>query len=265
VTSVSYVLSKVLWFPLRPGTFALLLACIGLWAVWRGRRWGRWPLLAAIGFHVVVFATPVSQWLLLPLEERFPRPAAAPARVDGIIVLGGAVDQNLTEARGIPALNGAAERMTEAVVLARRHPEARLVFTGGQGSLVHGGVREADVARALWTAMGVPPERLVIEDASRNTHQNALLTRDLVHPRPGETWLLVTSASHMPRSVGVFRHAGWSVVPWPVNYVTGRSLSVLYDAPYPERLRQFETGLREWIGLVAYRLMDRTDALFPAP
>lgn len=263
--SLSYVLSKVLWFPLRPGTFALLLGWLGLWALWRRRRWGRWPLLAALGFYTAVLATPVSQWVLIPLEERFPRPAVAPARVDGVVVLGGMVDQNITEARGIPALNGAAERLTEMVVLARSHPEARIVFTGGQGSLVHGGLTEADVARSLLTAMGVPPERVTYEDEARNTHQNAVLTRALMRPRRGETWLLVTSASHMPRAVGVFRKAGWNVVAWPVNYRTGRSLAAWYDAPFPERLAQFETGLHEWLGLLAYRAMGRTDALFPAP
>ena len=126
-------------------------------------------------------------------------------------MLGGAVDQNLTEARGIPALNGAAERMTEFVVLARRYPEAKLVFTGGQGSLVHGGTTEADVARRLFDALGVPEARVTYEDEARNTWENALLTRRLVEPKPGETWLLVTSASHMPRSVGAFRQAGDSL------------------------------------------------------
>jgi uncharacterized SAM-binding protein YcdF (DUF218 family) len=265
VTTISYVLSKLLWFVLRPGTFALLVSLVGLAAVWRGRRWGRWPLLAGLGFFVMVIVTPIGGLMLIPLEERFQRPDPAPAQVDGVIILGGAVDQNLTEARGIPALNGAAERMTEAIVLARRYPAARIVFTGGQGSLIHGGLSEADVARALWSAMGLPEERVTYESESRNTHQNAVLTRALVNPRPGETWLLVTSASHMPRSVGVFRHAGWPVIPWPVNYRTGRSFAALYDAPFPERIGQFEGALREWIGLVAYRLMDRTDAAFPAP
>jgi uncharacterized SAM-binding protein YcdF (DUF218 family) len=265
VTDLSYVLSKLLWFLLRPGTFALLLALAGLVLVWRGRRGGRWPLLLGLGFFVVMLASPLPPLMVMPLEDRFARPAHLPDKVDGIIVLGGAVDQNLTEARGIPALNGAAERMTELVVLARRYPEARLVFTGGQGSLVHGALSEADVARALWTAMGVPESRVLYEDQARNTFQNAVLTRALVQPKPGETWLLVTSASHMPRSVGVFRRAGWPVVPWPVNYRTGRGFAALYDAPFPERIGQFEVALREWIGLVAYRLMDRTDALFPAP
>ena len=106
--TVVHILSKTLWFVVRPGTFALILACIGLALMWRGRRWGRWPLLAGLGFYVVVLATPVAPWIVMPLEDRFARPVEPPAHVDGVIVLGGAVDQNLTEARGIPALNGAA-------------------------------------------------------------------------------------------------------------------------------------------------------------
>lgn len=262
---LAFIASKLLWFVLRPATFALLLALAGLVLVWRGRRAGRWPLLAGLGFYVAMLATPLPPLVLLPLEDRFARPAEPPARVDGIIVLGGAVDQNITAARDIPSLNGAAERMTELVVLARRYPGAKLVFTGGQGSLVHGSLNEADVARALWTAMGVDPARVIYEDQARNTYENAVLTKALVKPRPGEVWLLVTSASHMPRSVGIFRHVGWPVVPWPVNYRTGHGFAALYDAPFVERIGQFEVGLREWIGLLAYRLMGRTDTLFPAP
>jgi len=265
VTDLPYIASKLFWFIARPGHIAVLLLVIGLIATWRGRRWGRWPILLGTLFFVMLIATPANQWLLLPLEDRFRRPDPPPAHVDGIIVLGGAVDQNIAEARGIPALNGAAERMTEAVALARRYPDARLIFSGGQGSLIHGGTTEADVARTLWTAMGIPPERVIYEDEARNTWQNALLTRERAQPKPGEAWLLVTSASHMPRSVGVFRAVGWNVTPWPVNYRTGHSWSAWYDAPFPERLGQFEWALREWIGLTAYRLMGRTDAILPRP
>lgn len=265
MTDVLFVLSKLFWLALRPGTLALLLALAGLAAVWRGRRWGRWPILVGLGFYVSVIALPLHIWVQMPLENRFPRPRTAPERVDGIVVLGGAVEQDLTEARGIPALNGAAERMTEPVALMRRYPEARLVFTGGQGGLLHGGLTEADVARELWTAMGVPPARMLFETAARNTHENAMMARALAEPRPGETWLLITSASHMPRSVGVFRQAGWEAVPWPVNYRTGHGLHVWYNASFPTRLSEFEWGLREWVGMVAYWLMGRTDTVFPAP
>ena len=266
MTDTAYVISKILWFPARPGHFALLVGVIGLVMIWRGRRFGRWMILACLAFFFLLIATPMSQFILLPLEDRFSRPAEVPARVDGIVVLGGAVDQNITDARGIPAINGAAERMTETVALARRFPNARIVFTGGQGSLIHGGLTEADVARQIFESLGLSGARVIYEAEARNTHQNALLTRNLVQPKANEVWLLITSASHMPRAVGVFRQAGWKdIIPWPVNYRTGHSLAAFYDAPFPERLGQFEWGFREWVGLVAYRLMGRTDALLPAP
>lgn len=259
-----FLASKLLWGALRPNTLALLLALLGAVLLVRGRRLGRWPLALGLGWFAAVFALPLAALLTLPLEERFPRPPA-PAAVSGILVLGGAVEQALTEAHGIPALNGAAERMTEAVALARRFPAARVVFTGGSSAILPGGPTEAETARRLFADLGLPPERLILESESRNTHENAVLTHRLVRPAPGETWLLVTSASHMPRAVGCFRAAGWQVTAWPVNYTTGRDPALWWHWPFPSRLNQAEWALREWVGLVAYRLMGRTDSLFPAP
>ena len=262
---VLFVASKVFWAVARPNTLALVLALIGLALVWRGRRFGRWPLALGLGWYAAVFALPVAAFLTLPLEERFTRPTTPPSDVTGIIVLGGAVEQALTEAHGIPALNGAAERMTEAVALARRHPEARVVFTGGSSAIIPGGPTEAETARQFFADLGVPPERLVFEDESRNTHENAVLTHQLVQPADDQTWLLITSASHMPRSMGCFRAAGWRITPWPVNYTTSRDPSLWWYGPFPSRLNQAEWALREWVGLVVYRVLGRTDALFPGP
>jgi uncharacterized SAM-binding protein YcdF (DUF218 family) len=265
LTDFIFVVSKLAWFVLRPNQLALLLAIAGVVLLWRGRRGGQWLAGLGLGYYAAVLVLPLATWLTLPLEERFARPAPAPAQVDGIIILGGAVDQILTEARGIPALNGAAERMTEAVVLARRYPAARLVFTGGQASLLYGGVTEADVARQLWSAMGLAAAQVTYEAAARNTHENAVLTQALMRPQPGEVWLLVTSAAHMPRSVGIFRRIGWPVVAWPVNYTTTRDPAFWWDSPFAERLGHTEWALREWLGLVVYRLLGRTDSLLPAP
>ncbi len=260
-----FLLSKMFWLVARPATAALILCCVGLIVLWRDRRWGRWPLLFGLTFFVLVLATPVSQWLTLPLEDRFARPMPPPAHVDGIIVLGGAVDQHLTAARGIPALNGAAERMTETVALAHRYPMARIVFAGGQGTFVPGALTEADVARMLFESLGLAGDRVRYESASRNTLENAVNARAIADPRPGETWLLVTSASHMPRAMGVFRHTGWTVTAWPVNYRTGHDWAVWYDAPFSERIGQFEWAVREWVGLFAYWMMGRQDRLLPEP
>jgi len=262
---IFFVASKLFWAVLRPNTLALAFCVLGLVLVWRGRRWGRWPLAIGLGWYVAVFVLPVAAWLSLPLESRFVRPAAPPADVTGIIVLGGAVEQDLTAAHGIPALNGAAERMTEGVALALRYPQARLVFTGGSSAVVPGGPSESDTARRLFTDLGLPASRLVFEEISRNTWENAEFTHRLLQPRPGETWLLVTSASHMPRAMGCFRAAGWNIIPWPVNFTTGASPSLWWNWPFPTRLNQAETALREYVGLVVYWLTGRSSALFPAP
>ncbi|MCX7933585.1 MAG: YdcF family protein [Rhodovarius sp.] len=261
---VLFVLSKLAWLLLRPNHLALLLLAVGFILLLLRRPIGRWAAVIGLSWFLAVALTPLAAVLTWPLENRFPRPAAV-ERVDGVIVLGGAVDQELTAARGIPSLNGAAERMTEAVALARRFPRARIVFTGGSANPLGSSMTEADVARQLFTALGLPPERVIYENAARNTHENATLSRALVNPRPGEVWLLVTSASHMPRAVGVFRAAGWAVTAWPVNYTTGTTWASAYDPPFSQRLGMAEWALREYLGLFAYWVLGRSSALFPAP
>jgi uncharacterized SAM-binding protein YcdF (DUF218 family) len=261
---VLFTASKVFWLFARPNTFALFLACLGVGLLIAGRRFGRWPALLGLGWFVAVLLTPLATWITLPLENRFSRPAL-PQDVAGVIILGGAVEQGLTAARGIPALNGAAERMTEAVALARLRPDAQILFTGGSAELAPGEMSEADVARQLFASLGLEGPRVLFEDQSRNTWENARLTQVAINPREGATWLLVTSASHMPRSVGAFRQAGWQVVPWPVNYSTRPGGAGWFDPPFSFRLGQAEWAMREYVGLLAYWLLGRTDALFPAP
>ncbi len=107
---------------------------------------------------------------------------------------------------------------------------------------------------------------MTFEDKSRNTWENAIFTRDLVNPKPGDTWLLVTSAWHMPRAMGIFRKAGFKVTAYPVDYLTyGNSRDLHPPRLALDEMERLENALHEWIGLVAYRLTDKTDALFPAP
>lgn len=264
---MDFIASKLLWSLTAPGNLlVLLLVGGGVVQVVRPLQGvGRWAVRLGVVGLLAVATLPLGVWMIRPLEARFPRPAAEPARVDGVIVLGGAVDTRSSEATGQPTLNGAAERMTEAMALARRYPQARIVFTGGSGRIFSGELSEADVAAALWQGMGLPPERTTYESASRNTWENARDTLALVRPRPGEVWLLVTSAWHMPRAVGCFRTAGWDVVAWPVDHRSAARLDLLVGFSLADGLEVLETATREWIGLVAYRLMGRIDTLFPAP
>lgn len=262
-----FVVSKLLEAVFQPATFLILLGLVGLClTLTRWRRLGSGLAATAVLLLAFVCISPVGSILLRPLEDRFPSPNLEGGVPAGIIVLGGSVDADLSAARGQPALNEAAGRLTAGVELARRFPSARLVFTGGSADIRQNALDEAGAVRKLWLGLGIPAERMVFEDASRNTFENATMTRALVEPKPGETWLLVTSAAHMPRSVGIFRRVGWPVVSFPVDFRTyGDKRDFKPTLGTLEALQKVTTALHEWIGLVAYRATGKTDALFPAP
>lgn len=266
---MTFVASKLLWIVLAPGNLLLIVLVAGvIAAAWSRRRRGFGLIAAATAGLLVIAALPIGLWLTAPLEDRFP-PNAAPARVDGIVVLGGSVDPGLSRSRGQITLVAAAGRVTETVVLARRYPEARVVISGGDGSLFPGGLSEAAATRDLLVDLGVPAERIVLEGNSRNTYENAVMSRAAAAPKAGETWLLVTSALHMPRAVGCFRKAGWTIVPYPVDY---RTTLKLRTSPgfqpgllLADDLMLVTFAVKEWLGLAAYYALGRTDALLPAP
>ena len=261
-----FTLSKVLWWIVEPSNaVALAVVAATILLLLRRVRAARALFLAVIAFILAVTTLPLPQLLIVPLEQRFQRPDPLPERVDGIVLLGGAQVPTMTAAYGTPQLNGAANTVTTFMWLARRYPQAKLVFTGGTGDILNQHLREADTLRLFLAQQGFDDRRVIYEAASRNTHENATLSKPLADPKPGETWILVTQAMHVPRSVGAFRRAGWDVTPYPEVYRYGRR--IVFD-PYPHvghGLALFGAGLREWIGLAAYRLTGRTDALFPAP
>jgi uncharacterized SAM-binding protein YcdF (DUF218 family) len=260
-----FFVSKILWQFFTPSTLLLVLALVGLLLHFRRRRKASLICLSvSLGLLTLIAVFPIGAVMLAPLEDRFPPVKTLPPDVTGIIVLGGAVDTDLSAARGMPSLNGDAERMTSLVYLARQYPTARLAFTGGNGALIHGATTEADVARTLFTELGVDQSRIVYEDRSRTTYENVILLKALVQPQPGQRWLLVTSAWHMPRAVGLFRRAGWPVLPYPVGYKTAGLLVDLHDG-FPGRLQKLDAATHEWAGLLVYFLLGHTSALFPAP
>ena len=261
-----FVVSKALWLLADP--LSLLLACafIGGLIVRRAPRVGRALTLIGAGALLVVIVLPVGVLLLRPLEERFPAPPADAAPPYGIIVLGGPIDAELSLAHGQTALEEGAARLTEAAILARRFPEAKIVYTGGSGWQADSDPVEAVEARNLLVALGVDASRIEIEKRSRNTDENARFTAALVKPNPAQSWWLVTSAWHMPRSMGLFEKAGFSVRADPVDYFSvGDVRDYLRNREPSRRLRVFELAVHEWIGLAAYHLTGKIDAWFPGP
>jgi uncharacterized SAM-binding protein YcdF (DUF218 family) len=213
---------------------------------------------------LLIASLSIGDHAMAALEDRFPAPDKPPSHVDGIIVLGGAINMAISEDRDQPTLKGGADRMTIFAALARRYPDAKLLFTGG-GDYDPDELREADVAHALFAALGLDVDRMMFERESRNTRENALFSKKLAQPAPGETWLLVTSAVDMPRAVGCFRAVGWPVLPWPVSYRTPGHRSSWHLTPLGRSVANLDWTAHEWIGLIYYRWRGWTDALFPAP
>ena len=262
-----YVLSKLIGGLLAPATLVFLVLVAGTVLLWSRRRQslGRGIVTGLAVILAVVIVSPLQPFLLETLENRFPANPPVPAHLDGIIVLGGSVDPYISSARHQISFEDAAERLFYGARLGLQHPEARVLFTGGSADPWHAEAREAPWAAEVLTQLGIPADRLIVEARSRNTYENAVFSQSLVHPTAGQSWLLVTSARHMPRSVGIFRRIGWPVLAYPVDYKTGDDSGwVNRDLPL-HRLRLLSLALHEWIGLAYYRLQGWTDSLFPAP
>lgn len=267
-----FLLAKILGFFALPSNLLISLGLLGIvLMVTRHARAGRRLAVASLILIAIAGWSSLGNVLILPLEERFPaydfsRDASRGAPT-GIISLGGALDTVVSPARGEVALNEAAERVTAIAELARRYPDARVVFSGGSGRLVYGGTTtEAELAARLFASFGIASARITLEDKSRDTFENARFTKELVQPKSGERWLLVTSAHHMPRAVGLFRASVFPVEAFPVDYRTRGAVDLLRPfSPLSDGLRRTDTAVREWVGLAIYRLSGRTGELFPAP
>ena len=263
-----FYISKVLWFCLQPSGLLLIMLVAGA-ALLRTRyqRAGQRLVILSAALLFIGGLLPLSAWLILPLEERFPRADLSGQDITGIIVLGGVEDSRVSTARNVHAINEAAERITEIAALAKRYPEAKIVFTGGSVEILSTPTTGAAAAKLILNDFGIEESgRLVLEKEARNTWQNAVYTKALVQPKPGERWLLVTSGWHMPRAMGAFRKAGFPVEAWPVDYRTASAWDALriFDAP-SEGLRRLDLVTHEWLGLLVYRLTGRSNAVFPGP
>ena len=246
-----FLVSKLVGLALRVEFWLLVLLVIGLW-----RRWAR--VLAVVAFAALALL-PVGAPLLRMLEMRYPADPALPARIDGIIVLGGGEHTTAFVLFDQPGMNAAGERLTAGAALARAHPEARLVFTGGTSEI--GGWRDhsvpARMTQAMWESLGIDPARIVIEDRSRTTAENARLLHAALAPQPGQSWLLVTSAWHMPRAMDSFERAGWQgVTPWPVDFrAAGQGVGFKLDLA--EHVHELNLAIKELVGALGYRLAGR--------
>ncbi len=262
-----FILSKVFGFFALPSNLLIAIGLVGLvLLLTRSRQLASWLVVTSLVLLALFGLSPLGNALMLPLEERFPPWDSSRGPPDGIVVLGGVIAEDVSAARGAVALPASAERLTVAAELARRYPNLRIIFSGGTNAVLFDKGAEAGFAVRQLEDLGVAHERIVAEEQSRNTVENAVFSRLIANPQPGQRWLVLTSAFHMPRAIAVFRAAGFPVEAYPVDWRTTGPIDRV--RPFPsvsEGLRRTDVAVHEWIGLLLYRLTGKTAELFPGP
>ncbi|HAG24384.1 MAG: hypothetical protein CMN35_00035 [SAR116 cluster bacterium] len=257
-----FVASKVLAVLLQPlaHPYILLLAALVM-RLMRKRRAMRIFIWLAVLLPLSYGVLPVSTWPLRGLENSYPVPVIDQP-VDGIIVLGGHTGSGeVSASRNQAQQNGAADRLTKGLMLHRQHPGSLLVFSGFSGQLKPKGWNEAEITRRLLVELGIEKRGITFELTSRNTWENAVNTLEVAVPQPGSRWVLVTSASHMPRAMGAFEAAGWDgLIAYPADYQTTAEGNGLFDLP--TGFKSVGISLHEYVGSFVYWLTGRSSRPF---
>lgn len=261
-----FVLSKTLWFLMKPSALMFLGMTVGLVLVLtRFRRIG----LALFGVTFLglwaVTVIPVGEMMIRDLEERFPKLTTVPENVGGIIVLGGSIDPLVSQARGQIAVDSSMERLLFFAMLSDTRPNVPLVFTGGSGSLFDQDAKEGHYFESLAKLLNLDMSRVIIESESRNTMENARFSKALVPIEQDRPWVLITSARHMPRAVGVFRKEGWPVIPYPVDYITVPARGWTFRLENLGGQSMLDAAVHEFLGMTVAYFMGRSDSLYPSP
>jgi uncharacterized SAM-binding protein YcdF (DUF218 family) len=262
-----FLISKLVWILGQPLSLAFFFAALAFLAAllrWRGLGVATSALSVAILFTALFTST--GAYLVQGLEDRFPKHAGDPVDLKCMIVLGGAFDTVVTTSRGGYDLDAAGDRFVEALRLAQKYPQARILVSGGDGSITGNYEGDAVISERMFKAFGLDSSRLVEDKDSRTTFENAINTKALLASNGMSNCLLITSGFHMPRSMGIFRKLDIDVVPWPVDYRSSGKEYLRLDASQPSlNVALLSTAVREWIGLFGYYFAGRTSELYPGP
>ncbi|TWB39563.1 YdcF family protein [Nitrospirillum pindoramense] len=252
-----FIVSKVGWYLVAPSHLLVWTAVATVWLAARRHAAALLPAVAGALSLLILLILPVGDWALRPIENQYSRPTTEPEAIDGILVLGEGLNGEALRSRGVPGVGPDGGTLLAAAALARRHPEARVIFSGGAGDIGGIGVADAVVARHVFADLGLDDARVSYEGRSRTTLENLLFAKDVAQPQAGQRWVLVASAYHMPRAMLSAARAGWQVTPWPSNYQTaaqGRQHHLSLAA----NLAHLDLAAHEALGLLAYRLAHGT-------
>jgi len=212
---------------------------------------------------MVITLFPIGDLMISPLENRFKTNPDLPSSVEGIIILAGSIDPVLSHLWNQTEIHDEIERDLAFLSLAKKYPDALLVYTGGTSSFTHTDIKSADIAKIFFEDLGFNTSHIIFEKNSRNTYENAVNSMNMINPSVNLPWILITSAYHMPRAVGIFCKMRWHIIPYPVDHKTRRGELFRFEVSLLGHLNDLELAIHEWLGLIVYYITGKTSALFP--
>jgi uncharacterized SAM-binding protein YcdF (DUF218 family) len=255
-------LSKLLPLFLYPLGLSCLLLLVALWLCFKRSRWTFVPILSALLILGFAGNLRISNSLITSLERQYLPQITMPS-AEAIVVLGGTTRNN-EPPRIMPDMNDSGDRLLYAAKLYREGVAPIIILTGGRIQWYGGESSEAESMAMILELMGVPRQAMLLESKSLNTYENAIYTKEILKQKNIKNILLVTSATHMPRSLAIFQKQGIRAIPAPADIlISDRNLiesqfsaesRILSLIPEAEKLNDTTKAIKEYIGIFIYRL-----------
>ena len=259
-----FTISKIFWLLAAPLNAILILTAIGLALFYFKKPIGKRILIFTAWVFILLGFLPVGHNLIVFLERQYDVPAQIPENIDGIIVLGGSFNSYLSEKTGRIAVNSNINRMVDFMALSKQYPNAKKVFSGGSGNILRPERKEADDAKDFLDMLEFNSNEFIFERESKNTYENAKFSQELLQPKVGEKWIVITSDFHMPRTVSIFNKLGWDIIPYPTGMKTsGQYRLTPLNFNVVGNFFFLSHALKEMIGVGVYFVTGKSALFFP--
>ena len=260
---MSFYLSKILWLILNPFNIFIFVTLISIFLYFvKLRKLSLIIFVINFVFITLISFLPIGSYLIYKIEKEYHSYIKPPDQVDGILILGGATNPLLYNEYDQISLNGSSERLVESVFIIKKFDKAKIIFSGGSGILNRPDLNHAQVAKSFYKKIGIEIDKIIFENNSRNTHENIIYSKKIANPKINENWLLITSASHMKRALLIADKNNWELIPYAVDFKNIKDFKFIPNLNLLSNLNSFQQGSHEWLGLVSYYLMGRTNKVF---
>ena len=260
---MSFYLSKIIWLLLNPfNIFIFFTVFTILLYLFSYKKTGILIFITNSFFLFLISFLPIGNYLIHQIEKEYHLNTVIPENLDGILILGGATNPIMFKEFKQISVNGSAERLIESIELIKKFKNAKIIFIGGSGVINRPDLGHAQVAKSFYKKMGLLENKIIYENNSRNTYENILFSKKIAKPQKDQKWLLITSASHMKRALLIGSKHNWHLIPYAVDFQTMKKLKFIPNLNFLSNLNAFQKGSHEWLGLITYYLMDRTNKIF---